>query len=104
MKAFRSDLSVTAQAPWLFNSPRAPFHLIEVAVGQPVLVQESAILLLDGQVEPPEIAVILIGRVALDRLVDDPEMDELGLGAWTPARLNSRNPTDSNSPCSPRWR
>ena len=58
----------------------AAFHLVGIAVGQPVFVEESPVGILDRQVKPPQVAFILIGRTGFDRCVNNPKLK--GVGFW----------------------
>ena len=52
---------------------RSAFHLVQVAVRQVVLVEEPAVHLLDREVEPPKVAVVLRGPVFIG-FVDNPKV------------------------------
>ena len=62
----------------MIEFPGAAFHLVEVAVGQAVRIEELAVLLLDAEVEPLEVVVVLVARaIRLAGPLDDAEVDEL---------------------------
>ena len=50
-----------------------------VAVREPALVEETAIRLVDRQVEPPVVAVILVRRVLFVCAVDDPQVEVVSI-------------------------
>src|SRR5438128_12533496 len=58
---------------------RAPavLHLVQIAIGQPVLLQKMAVLIFQGEVKSPEIAAILAGRVFFGA-IDDAELKPVG--------------------------
>jgi hypothetical protein len=68
-----------ALLPFVVQFTGGAFHLVEVAVGQVVLVEKLAIDVLQRQVQPPEIAVVLAAGL-LGRLIDDAEVDKVGGG------------------------
>ena len=54
-------------------------HVRFTAVGLKfTLIEKAAIRVLDGHVETPEIATVLVGRVSLDRLIDDAKLQIVG--------------------------
>ncbi len=59
---------------------RAAFHLVEVSVGQSVLVEVVPVGLFDRKVQPLKIAAVLV-RAVFGGVGDDSEVDEICIGS-----------------------
>ncbi len=84
--------------PLVVQRAGAALHLVEVAVGQVVLVEKAAVHLLDGHVQTPEVPIVLraaggqgrmggVARAVLVGLVDDPKLHIVGLGGRGPGQI-----------------
>ena len=61
--------------------PLAEHHLVKIAIGEVVFLDEVGVFILDGEVEAPKIASVLVGRIFV-LFADDPEGDPMGAGSW----------------------
>src|SRR5258706_4185834 len=74
-----------AAGPTVFQFTGAALHFEQISVGQVMLLQKPAAHFLDSEINAPKIAGVLVARIGFIRLVDDSEVNPMGVG-----RLNSR--------------
>ena len=61
---------------------RAAFHLVKIAIRQTVLFEEASVLLLDGEIDAPEITFVLRGRAGFLPFIDHAERAEGGVRSF----------------------